>query len=167
MPMEIYSHLGDAGIGLIGFCLMLLTFPQTRKAGVTALLAMLLGALCTNVVLKQLIARPRPWLEVEGLIPLVYPTDPNSFPSGHTCAAFAAAISWARQAPNRGWKVLAVVSAVLMGWTRLYLGVHYPSDVLAGALIGTLCALAVWWGERILQKAETTAPPSETGARNA
>ena len=72
----------------------MLIFPKTRRAGLLALLAMALGFLCTNVVLKHLVARPRPWLVVEGLIHLVAEDDPHSFPSGHTCAAFAAASVW-------------------------------------------------------------------------
>ena len=77
-----------------------------------------------------------------GLIPLVDERDPNSFPSGHTCAAFAAGMSWVRALPRRWMRVLSAVLAVCMGLSRLYVGVHYPSDVLAGAVIGSLAALA-------------------------
>ena len=68
--------------------------------------------------------------------------DPNSFPSGHTCAAFAAGLAWAGTCSARWARAAAVVSAVCMGLSRLYVGVHYPSDVLAGALVGSLAALA-------------------------
>lgn len=97
---------------------------------------MALGMLCTNVILKQLVLRPRPYVTMEALIPLLTSADPNSFPSGHTCAAFAAGMAWAGALPWRWARAAAVVQAVCMGLSRLYVGVHYPSDVLAGALIG-------------------------------
>ena len=138
--VQVYTKLGDAGIMWIVLSVLLLCFRSTRKAGIASLFAMILGLLCTNVVLKHLIARPRPWLDVMGLVPLVNEPDPNSFPSGHTCAAFAASLSWWRTLPNFRMKILGIVLAVLMGLSRLYVGVHYPSDVLVGALVGAFCA---------------------------
>ena len=93
-------------------------------------------------------ARPRPWLDVAGLIPLIAEHDPNSFPSGHTTAAFAfAGAVWF--ADSKKWlKWVALAAAVLMGFSRLYVGVHYPSDVLAGILIGLL---AGWLAQRAAQ----------------
>lgn len=146
-----YTHLGDGGLVWIVLSVLLLCFRSTRKAGIASLAAMLLGLLCTNVILKHLIARPRPWLDVAGLVALVDEPDPNSFPSGHTCAAFASALAWWRTLPRRWMAVLAVALAVLMGLSRLYVGVHYPTDVLAGAAVGTLCA---WLAGRLLQLRE-------------
>ena len=60
-------------------------------------------------------------------------------------AAFAAGLSWARDLPQKGERIFVVVLAVLMGLSRLYVGVHFPSDVLAGAAIGSLCGLAGAW----------------------
>ncbi|MEG2119545.1 MAG: phosphatase PAP2 family protein, partial [Pseudoflavonifractor sp.] len=121
-----------------------LCFRRTRKAGILALAALALGGLCTNVVLKHLVGRERPWLSVAGLTHLIIENDPLSFPSGHTCAAFAAACIWAKALPKRWMGVAAILAAVMMGFSRLYLGVHFPSDVLAGMLVGILCAAAVW-----------------------
>lgn len=143
--MEIFTSLGNAGVLWIVLSLAMLCWRPTRRAGGIALLAMVLGMLCTNVVLKQLVLRPRPYVTVEGLIPLLTSADPNSFPSGHTCAAFAAGVAWARALPWRWARTAAVIQAVCMGLSRLYVGVHYPSDVLAGALIGSLCALCALW----------------------
>lgn len=141
-----YTSMGDAGAIWIVMSAAMLCYKPTRKAGALVLMAMLLGMLCTNVILKPLIARPRPWLDVAGLVPLINEADPNSFPSGHTCAAFAAAMVLWRALPETwtGTKVLIMVMAVLMGLSRLYVGVHYPSDVLAGAIIGSACAWSVW-----------------------
>ena len=140
--MTLFTQLGNAGLVWVGISLALLLVPRTRRMGFWALVALLLGLLCTNVVLKHLVGRPRPYTAVEGLVPLLLSGDPNSFPSGHTCAAFAAGLAWAGTCSARWARVAAVVSAVCMGLSRLYVGVHYPSDVLAGALIGSLAALA-------------------------
>lgn len=138
-----FTQLGSFGLAWIILSALLLLHPRTRKAGVWALAALLLGALCTNLVLKHLVGRTRPWLMVEGLVPLVGEADPNSFPSGHTCAAFAAGGVWAGCTKKRWLKLLSIGQAVLMGFSRIYVGVHYPSDVLAGAAVGLFCAWAV------------------------
>lgn len=142
--VPLYTHLGDAGLLWIVLSVGMLCHPKTRRAGVLSLLAMLAGLVCTNLVLKPLVSRERPWLVVEGLVYLVEEDDPNSFPSGHTCAAFAAACIWWRTLPKRWMGVAALVMAALMGFSRLYVGVHFPSDVLAGACVGCLCAWFVW-----------------------
>ena len=87
-----FTKLGDMGLLWIVLSLGMLCWRPTRKAGALALAALVLGSLCTNVFLKHLVARPRPWLSLP-LVPLVAERDPNSFPSGHTCAAFAAGMS--------------------------------------------------------------------------
>lgn len=138
-----YTQLGNAGLVWIVVSLLMLLFRRTRKTGVLALGALLLGFVCCNLVIKPLVGRTRPWLLVEGLRTLVAEYDPNSFPSGHTCAAFAAAGIWWQGLPRR-WGNTALVLAVLMGLSRLYIGVHFPSDVLAGALLGSVCAWVVW-----------------------
>ena len=130
--MIVYTQLGNAGILWIVLSVVLLCIPKTRKAGFVSLLAMLLGLLCTNVVLKHLVGH------------MVEEHDPNSFPSGHTCAAFAAASAWCRTLPKRWMKVVAVVMAALMGFSRLYVGVHFPTDVLAGMAVGLLCGWLAW-----------------------
>ena len=149
---SFYTQLGNAGLVWIVLSAVLLLHPRTRKAGFWALIAMLFGLLFTNVLLKHLVARTRPWLVVEGLTALVDEHDPNSFPSGQTCAAFACCLTWARFAARRWVKVLCLALAVLMGLSRLYVGVHFPSDVIAGCAVGCLCALLAW---AVQGKAET------------
>lgn len=140
----LYTHLGDLGILWIALSLLMLCFRQTRRAGGLALCAMALGLVCTNLLLKHLVQRARPWVAMAGLAPLMAPPDPNSFPSGHTCAAFAAALSWWRALPRRWMSIAGVVLAVLMGASRLYVGVHFPTDVLAGGAVGAACAWAAY-----------------------
>lgn len=143
LAAAFYTQLGNAGILWIVLSLAMLFFRPTRKAGGLALGAMALGLLVTNITIKPLVERPRPWLDWP-IVPLVTEKDPNSFPSGHTCAAFAAGMSWLRALPWKWGRAAAPVLALLMGLSRLYAGVHYPTDVLAGAVIGSLCAWAVW-----------------------
>lgn len=137
-----YTTLGNAGMLWIILSIAMLFFKRTRKAGAMGLAALLVSFVCTNLILKPLVHRTRPWLVIEGLIPLVSEGDPHSFPSGHTSAAFAAACAWGPYLP-RGWGNTAIVLAVLMGLSRLYVGVHFPTDVLAGAVIGCLSGWAV------------------------
>jgi undecaprenyl-diphosphatase len=129
----------------IVLALLMLCFAKTRRAGGTALAAMAFGLVVTNLTIKPLMSRARPWVVMEGFETLVRSSDPNSFPSGHTCAAFAFAIAVCMVLPQRWAKAAAVAAAVLMGFSRLYVGVHFPSDVLAGAFIGSMCGLLASW----------------------
>ncbi len=106
--------------------------------------ALLFGLIICNFTLKPLIARPRPYT-VEGFEYLrMYEIESEkSFPSGHSVAAFEIAFSVAFATRGRGkkWGIIAYVCAVLIAYSRLYVGVHYPTDVLAGAVIGTVCGI--------------------------
>lgn len=142
--VSFYTALGDAGALFLVLAALMLCFKKTRKAGITALLALAIGFVCTNLVLKHLVSRTRPWLDVAGLVALIEEYDPNSFPSGHTTCAFAFAGALWFTAPKNWVKWMALAAAVLMGFSRLYVGVHYPSDVLAGVLVGLLAGWAAW-----------------------
>ncbi len=143
--MRVYTQLGNAGMLFIALGVLMLFFKQTRKAGASALCAMLIGLIVVNFTIKPLVSRPRPWLVIENFVNMVPEHDPNSFPSGHTNAAFAFALSVCMSAPKKWMKISAVCAAVVMGLSRLYVGVHFPSDVLAGAVIGAMCGLAGAW----------------------
>ena len=98
----------------------------------------------TNLLLKNIVARPRPFAEIEALIPMITKPKDFSFPSGHTTASFAVALVMLRMLPKK-FGIPAVVLAALVAFSRLYLGVHYPTDVLTGlviALVGSM--LSVW-----------------------
>lgn len=157
--MKLYTQLGNTGMLFIVLGIVLLCFRQTRKAGVSALCAMLIGLVVVNFTVKPLVARARPWLVIENFVNLVPEGDPNSFPSGHTNAAFAFAVAVCMSAPKKWMKVTAVCMAVVMGLSRLYVGVHFPSDVLAGAVIGSLCGLLGAWAVRKAWEKVRPAPP--------
>lgn len=143
--MVLYTSLGNGGWIFIVISVLLLFFRATRKAGASSLTGMALGLLVTNLTLKPLVARARPWVVMENFTALVTSSDMNSFPSGHTCAAFAFAFGLCAALPQKWAKATALIAAALMGFSRLYVGVHFPSDVAAGAVVGAVCGLLGGW----------------------
>ena len=138
------THLGDGGALWILAGVALLIPKKTRRAGIAVLAALLVTFVVVNLILKPVIARTRPYEVIEGLRLLVSPAHDYSFPSGHSSSSMAAAVAMAGALPRRmraiGW--CAVVLAVMICISRLYIGIHYPSDVLIGAAIGFLCGVA-------------------------
>lgn len=141
--MPRITALGDYGLIWILLGVILLLLPRQRTTGGKILLALFLSLLFCNLILKNLVCRIRPFDLVEGITLLVPPPTDWSFPSGHTSASFAASLVLLRDGKPWGWA--ALVLALLIALSRLYLYVHYPSDVLAGALIGTGCGLLAHW----------------------
>lgn len=131
------TKLGNAGWFWIAAGLLLFAMKKHRKEGVSVLVSLLIGFIITNLLLKNLIARPRPYTMVEGLSILINEPSDFSFPSGHTCSSVAAALTLLRVS-NKKWGIAACILAVLIAFSRLYIGVHFPSDVLIGAVIGAL-----------------------------
>lgn len=136
------THLGDAGIFWILLTVVLLCFRQTRKAGIYSACGLIASLVVNNLILKNLVGRVRPYEMVEGLQCIVAPAIDASFPSGHTGASFASAVSMYRQLP-RGFAVFLIVLASLIAFSRLYVGIHYPTDVLGGFVTGTGIGLLV------------------------
>ncbi len=144
--MELISLMGKGGIFLILLSLCLILFHKTRRFGTAMLLGLAIGALAVNLILKVVIARPRPYADIQGFF---YPLwvlmgqhmeSDMSFPSGHTNAAFAAMVPLFLLGDKRkSW--LALVFAVLMGISRIYLVVHYPTDVIGGLITGTIAGM--------------------------
>ena len=142
--MKSVTFLGNGGWFWILCAVVLLAVPKTRKTGYAAALSLIFGAIVTNLLLKNIVARPRPFAEIEALIPMITKAKDFSFPSGHTTASFAVALVMLRMLPKK-FGIPAVVLAALVAFSRLYLGVHYPTDVLTGfviALVGSM--LSVW-----------------------
>ncbi len=135
---KLITSLGNSGWFWIALSVLLLVFPNTRKAGLLALLSMAFCALITNVCLKNLIARPRPYTQIPELIRLIGPQSDWSFPSGHTTASFASAFSYLYGLPQKKYAVPGFLLATMIAFSRLYVGVHYPTDILGGLIIGTL-----------------------------
>lgn len=137
----LITHLGDAGIIWIAIILCLLIFKATRKEGFLCACSLLL-VIFINMILKNMIARMRPYEVVEGLHRIIEAQSDSSFPSGHTECSFATGVVLLMRLPKR-YGIPAIVLAVLISLSRLYVGVHYPTDVIAAALIGTVTAVFV------------------------
>ncbi|MCF0134166.1 MAG: phosphatase PAP2 family protein [Blautia sp.] len=135
--MPLVTKLGDNGVFWIVCALVLLFIPKTKRMGIAIAVSLILELLICNILLKPLVARVRPCDVNTAFTLLVSRPVDYSFPSGHTCASFAA-MSAILFSKNRLW-IPAAVIAVVVAFSRLYLYVHYPSDVLAGALLGMLC----------------------------
>ena len=134
--MPIITVFGDAGIFWIACAVAMMIFPKTRKTGAAMGLALLMGLIICNLIMKPLIARPRPYVFFADIA--MYLTNGESdfsFPSGHTIASFEAAV--AMVIGNKKLGVPAMILAVLIAFSRLYLCVHYPTDVLASIVLGT------------------------------
>lgn len=138
------SSLGDAGLIWIALSILLLLFPKTRKTGLASGIALLFMLITGNMILKPLVARLRPFTVNTAVELLIPPPTDFSFPSGHTYASFASASAIFRN--NRKIGIPALILASLIAFSRLYLYVHYPTDVLFGILFGIL---AGWIGNLI------------------
>ena len=148
------TALGDAGLFWIILGIILLIPRKTRKVGWMVLLSLALGALITNVTLKNLVARIRPYDLVNTIVPLVAKPVDFSFPSGHTCASFASAEVYYRMLPKK-YGISAMILAGMIAFSRMYVGVHYPTDVIGGILVGLASGAIVCYGmNRIEEKRE-------------
>lgn len=153
--MSSITSLGDKGLFWILIALVLLAIPKYRKAGVSMIIAMLIGLLICNVTLKPLFARQRPYdylLEHYGYFPEILIDLPKdfSFPSGHTAVSIEAAM--ALLLFNKKLGIPAMILAGIISFSRLYLFVHYPTDVLASVILG-ICigCLAHWLSGKLCQ----------------
>ena len=143
------THMGDKGIFWILLTLALLLFKKTRKAGLCSMLALFCMLLVNDVMLKHLVNRTRPYEVIEGLTLIVGRASDASFPSGHTASSFASWYALHKSLPMvtdkrkaKGFSILLLVIAILIALSRIYVGIHYPSDVLAGVVVGLLCGVA-------------------------
>lgn len=138
--MPLITLFGESGIFFIAIAVLLLISRKTRKTGITLGLSLLIGLVVCNLTLKPLIARPRPYTVRTDVIMLVEALSDYSFPSGHTVAAFEAAT--VMMIRHRKVGIAFLVLAILIAFSRLYLFVHYPTDVLAGAVLGIASGVA-------------------------
>lgn len=137
--MPFLSVIGGFGLIWIVIGVLFLIDKRKRPYGIMILAGLLLGLLVGNGILKHLVARPRPcWLNPSVQLLVSIPKD-YSFPSGHTMSAFIGATIICCY--KRSWGILALILAGVIAFSRLYLYVHFPSDVLAGLILGVVIGL--------------------------
>lgn len=146
------SFLGNAGWFFIVIVVLLLCVKKTRRLGMLAAISLILCFFMCNVWLKPMVDRTRPWVLFEGVNRLIPPPGDPSFPSGHSANSMAVAFAVFLNSTNKKYGAALVALSVLIGITRLYLGVHFPSDVAAGLLLGMLCAFAVYAVDKYYRK---------------
>ncbi|MBP3370886.1 MAG: phosphatase PAP2 family protein [Clostridia bacterium] len=158
--MEFMSIIGDNGYFGFAIALALMLFPKTRKCGVCVFLAIAVGALFTNIAIKNIVARPRPyasdvaafkeWWEYAG----AHLESEFSFPSGHTTAAMASMSALCLASGKaRKWLIApSILYVLLMGAARNYLVVHYPTDVIAAFIVGGAAAVVSFFLTRLIWK---------------
>ena len=144
----IITNLGDSGIVWIVISVLLIVMNKTRKVGAMCLTSLLCSFIISNLLLKNLFARVRAFDIITGLEVLIARPLDYSFPSGHTASSFAAAFIIYRNLPKR-FGIPAMILAILISMSRLYLGVHYPSDILFGVIMGIL---AGYLAEKIVNR---------------
>ena len=150
----VITELGEAGFIWIALALVMLALGKKRgwtTTGWLVLFSMLLGLLIGEAGIKNIVCRPRPFMAIAPGPELLIPRpDGWSFPSGHSCSSFAAATAIFLK--DKRWGSAAFVLAGLIAFSRVFLFVHWPSDVVAGALLGVLCALVTAWGYRLIKR---------------
>lgn len=138
--MKAITTAGNGGIIWIILCLVLIAVKKTRWIGITALLSLALVSILNNEIIKSIVERPRPFTHVDIELLIAAPGG-FSFPSGHTSSSFATATAIFLKDKKIG--TAALIFAALMGFSRMYFFVHFPSDVFVGMIEGILMAIIV------------------------
>ena len=148
--MLFITSLGDEGWFWLAIGVVCLVFKKHRKMGLQLLLSMLGTFILGNLIIKNLVARPRP-CDIDAVVDILLSTRPHghSFPSGHSINSMVAAVALFLN--NKKIGIPSIIIATLIGFSRLYLFVHFPTDVLAGFVIAVLVAIGVDWGFREVQ----------------
>ena len=139
---KFITSLGDEGYVWIAIAIVLLFVKNYRKVALMVGASLLGSLVFNNMIVKNIVARPRPYRMIETLTILIPEPGEYSFPSGHTSSSFAAGVVLYLMLPKK-YGIPAMVLAFLIGISRLYVGVHYPTDVLGGMVMGTLIAVSV------------------------
>lgn len=135
--MILFTTAGDLGLIWIFLSILLLLNKKTRYIGILVLGALALSTLLGEGILKNIIQRPRPYTDFPSILLLVDQSSTYSFPSGHTITSFAAAYVLSRYLKK--FAPLIWLLAMIIAFSRLYLFLHYPSDIVAGIILGLLC----------------------------
>lgn len=153
--MHFISLIGEKGLIVLIPSVILMLFAKTRKLGFCMALSVAVGALFTNITLKNLIDRPRPFLDEQyrdfWLQAGHFFEDKSSFPSGHTTSVMAGATALFL-CGNKKWSWFGFIVALLMGISRIYLVAHYPTDVIAGLVVGAVAGVLAFFLTKLAYK---------------
>lgn len=141
--MPRITALGNGGLTWIVAAIVLLLIPKYRKGGMVLAIGLLSGLIIGNLTLKPLFARIRPFDLVEGIELLISAPTDFSFPSGHTLSSVIAAVILTMI--NKKFGYIAIPLAVLIAFSRLYLYVHFPSDILGAIVLALLISAALYF----------------------
>ena len=145
--MKAITFCGEYGWLSILMCLVLMAVKRTRKVGILCSASVLLTFIIVTFILKPSMDRLRPWEVFPSVVPLIPDPGDSSFPSGHASNAMAAAFSlWLHTEKGKlhSWSWVAIIFALLIGLSRLYLGMHFPSDVLIGMLVAIVSSQIIY-----------------------
>ena len=154
--MPVITVLGDAGIFWIAVAVLFIFTKKYRKIGIGMMIALMMGLVICNICLKPTIARIRPYdfkEEYLGVVVnlLIDKQHDFAFPSGHTIASFEAAVVILLGSKKLG--IPAMILACLIALSRLYLYVHYPTDVIVSIILGSILALIGWYlAQKVMDK---------------
>ncbi len=139
------THLGDKGIVWIAAAVIMLCFKKTRKCGIMLGAVLILGTLVGNIALKNIIARPRPFVQNPEMLKELLIAAPHGYscPSGHTLSSIGSAFVIFLN--NKKTGIPALILAVLIAFSRMYLYVHFFTDILLGAALGVALAYLVYF----------------------
>lgn len=146
--MTFITRLGDAGAVWILLAVILLIIPKTRKSGAVLAAALCVDVVLCNGILKNLFGRIRPCDVNTSIELLIARPDDFSFPSGHTAASFAAVTALMMAGEQKLWKAALALGA-LIAFSRMYLYVHYPTDILGGIIVGGIAGVMGYLTVRI------------------
>ncbi len=148
--MQFFSFLGNFGWFWIVLCIVLIAVKKTRPIGIIAATALVASLLIVNGIIKPVVSRTRPFVSIEELTLITRKPLDSSFPSGHTSSAFvvSCAITWCLSGKKKWIGVILIIIASLIAFSRLYLGAHYPTDVIAGLLLGITISVVTYFALR-------------------
>lgn len=139
---DIFTVISEKGLVWIALGIFLVAFRRTRKIGIYYALSLAVAFSLSELVIKDLVCRERPFIQDESLKLLISPPSGYSFPSSHSASSFASAAALFLH--NRKYGLIALIAAFLIALSRVYFTVHYLTDILGGALLGALVAIIVY-----------------------
>lgn len=152
--LKIVTYATEKGILWIAIGLFLLIYKPTRRFGIVYAVSLFCAFMLSEYVLKFIVCRERPFIMRDDIKLLISAPSGYSFPSSHTCSSFACAVSIFLKKKKIG--IIALVFAFIVGFSRVYFTVHWLSDVIVGAIIGTLCAVIVYTVFEYIRKRRTS-----------